>query len=643
MDGLAEDDWRRAVTEHATTRGGRQQRSSASLLAPIADRSALAEHLLQQWGFGLISAMQVQTLASLGVLDIRRARGRPPAMLEKLASLGTNGKRSEHVRRDLVAYVQTFLATPSALSVPIPLRILKGPDAGCHLMDQSFLEPHRWFAYLFEQFREEFFARFVGHQGAIENFWRNVREDDPRRVGHPAFSRPDLLTHGIPIAVYGDGVPCTKKGSLDCSGWESLVTDLTDSISKIQFITGYMTNAAVQGDDTLDDTKRAVWKPIVSSLLALEGGAWPFRDWQDEEFGADSLDFLNKGLPLAGGYYCIVWAVKGDTDWKINSLGMPGHWSSANPCLNCQADFSDGPLSIRNIDPNAAWKTTTFHDHADWRAYCHEKDKPVHPLFLPRPEGGLGLSVSMVFGDVLHCVDLGVSLHVCGNVLWHFCFTDLLPGRNPQEKLYRIWAEIDGEYSSQQTSTTLGGLHLHNFCDPASPGSDYPLLKVKAAEARHLVPILSVIWARHCREDIEYEQHISRVLGHLTTFYRRVDWKDERGCHPRYLPNDVVDELQAAIDKCLAHYCFLRGQALAMTPRRLLWNFVPKHHHWWHLGQESRWMSPRLTWTYNNEDWVGHMSLIGGACRHAVIPAKRSGPIVQNYILGSCMRTLFRE
>lgn len=639
-----EEDWRRAILEHASSRGGPHQRSSASASGQprTGVRSALAEHLLVQWAFGLFSARQVQSLASMAVADISAAGGGALVDLQKLAGFGGGGSSAEHCRRDLVEYVKTLIVAPSTMLAKLPLQILKGPESGAHLLDQCYMEPHRWFAFLWENFRQQFFERFIGPPGAIESFWKGVRLDDPRRKCTPGIGRPDLHTRGIPIAVYGDGVPCTTKGSLDCIGWESLTCCESPSMTRIQFISAFMTNAAVKEGDSLPPTKKEIWKPIVPSFLSLESGRWPAQGPRGEDLDKASLDFLNRGAALAGGYYCIIWVVKGDTEWKCNSLGLVGHWGSAHPCISCKAELADGAMSYRNVSPGAPWKTTLHHDYDSWRAFSEAMGKDPTIFFLPRSEGGLGLANCHVFGDILHCVDLGVALHVCGNVLWHLCYTDMLPGAHPPSKCKAIWGEILAEYKRQHVHDKIDSLSIHRFCDSDRPAADYPVLKAKAAMARKLVPVLQVVWQKHCR-DSEYEQHVQRVLDNLKIFYDCVSARSESDEYPLHLPAGVVLQLQQAVDRCLAHYAFLSGQCLGMSPRRLLWNFVPKFHHFWHLGQEAKLQSPRLSWTYANEDWVGHLSCMGESCRHAVIPAKRSSSIVTNWVLGTCLQIFFAE
>ena len=58
--------------------------------------------------------------------------------------------------------------------------------------------------------------------------------------------------------------------------------------------------------------------------------------------------------------------------------------------------------------------------------------------------------------DSLHVVDLGVGMHVCGNVLHLLCY-DVLPN-TPAASMQFVWKEIDRLYHVKKhiTISTLG-------------------------------------------------------------------------------------------------------------------------------------------------------------------------------------------
>ena len=52
------------------------------------------------------------------------------------------------------------------------------------------------------------------------------------------------------------------------------------------------------------------------------------------------------------------------------------------------------------------------------------------------------MNIYMSFEDELHCMSLGVSQHILGNVLWHLVYTGIMGVGRPVEKMARIWGRI---------------------------------------------------------------------------------------------------------------------------------------------------------------------------------------------------------
>ena len=123
-------------------------------------------------------------------------------------------------------------------------------------------------------------------------------------------------------------------------------------------------------------------------------------------------------------------------------------------------------------------------------------------MFKTFEEGGLGMHVLSQYKDTLHVVDLGVSMHVAGNVLWLLVF-ELLQ-QDPQRNMAQVWGEVQLLYKERETSAQFSFIGIKNFCKEDSPGSTYPLLKGKGADILHLIPILLTIWRRFCLLIIAY-------------------------------------------------------------------------------------------------------------------------------------------
>jgi hypothetical protein len=271
----------------------------------------------------------------------------------------------------------------------------------------------------------------------------------------------------------------------------------------------------------------------------------------------------------------------------------------------------------------------------DFEHHCHDKGKVLHPLFQAPADGGMGLSVFGRCKDGLHVADIGVTQHVNGNVLWHLIYTDMVGG-GPDQNMTTVLGMINEEYRTNDVKYQFGEITQSLFCDPSKPAASFPETGGKAAENRHLVPVLLTIWRRYRRAGRDYEETIERVLECLADFYQILDFRDDAGEHPMFLPVAQVRALRVCIDKLLVFYTSLTR--IAGRAKKLLWNLTPKFHYMWHLGLESEFLTPRLVWNYANEDWVGRMSTIGCSTRHGLVAAKRSGKIAEKWCMGLALR-----
>ena len=77
---------------------------------------------------------------------------------------------------------------------------------------------------------------------------------------------------------------------------------------------------------------------------------------------------------------------------------------------------------------------------------------------------------------------------------------------------------------------------------------------------------------------------------------------------PRWWDDEYHAKFVQVIDSFLQYNVLPNNLYLEMKPPRLAYNVVPKNHHLWHLGSESRFMNPRCYWVYKNEDYMGKIS-----------------------------------
>ena len=293
-------------------------------------------------------------------------------------------------------------------------------------------------------------------------------------------------------------------------------------------------------------------------------------------------------------------------------------------------------MAWNNFSPQAEWKTKWFATFEGFVRHCSMLSKPIHQLFHPLEQGGLGIHPMRSYMDSLHVVDLGVAMHLCGNVLHLLCY-DVLPGTTAAN-MSSVWQEVSRLYGDRDTSSQFAHLDLRSFCDPAKPHAGFPLLKGKGAQIRHLAPILALIWRQHIRPDNRYDMHVEKVLDNLVLFYRCLDFTDSKGLHPFHLPQQIAQRLLKHVDQFLWHYFFLAEDSLRRVPAKCLWSIVPKHHYFWHLAMQANDLNPRMSWCYANEDVVGNIAIIGMSCRHGQVAATRSKSLMAKYIMGIILR-----
>jgi len=147
------------------------------------------------------------------------------------------------------------------------------------------------------------------------------------------------------------------------------------------------------------------------------------------------------------------------SDWRP-SLVCRGVWDAQGGFCNC--DMHD-EIPFNDFRPEAKWKSTCFSAAEMAEKYSHElfAVPGLHPLKL--------------YLDILHTLDLGVSCHVCGNILWEI-LEDHLEEPSREGRLASLNKMIVEEYNALGTpaSQRVGLLKISNI---GGSSSVYPLLK----------------------------------------------------------------------------------------------------------------------------------------------------------------------
>ena len=167
-----------------------------------------------------------------------------------------------------------------------------------------------------------------------------------------------------------------------------------------------------------------------------------------------------------------VYCITGDLEWYCQEFNFP-YAMCDHPCPWCHADMHD-EIPVFDFRTCAKWRKT-IKSEAEMEMY-------EHPLFqVP------GLNSQAIFLDPMHTVDLGVSMHVVGSVLWDL-IEDKMEGSNRPARCVALNRLITQAYNDlgAPASDRVGVLKLTDIGDSTT---EFPVLKhCKARKVRYLVP-----------------------------------------------------------------------------------------------------------------------------------------------------------
>ena len=217
----------------------------------INTRCIFAERLLEDYLFGHIQAVQVQAYAALVEdMDIKND------LLHTLAEFGSRGKHASNVNQQLKDFIKTYVPAPKASEMQLRMQITKGEDRGEQTLPHFWMPIHVWLWWLYSYAYQAFLDRMVGPAGALLDFWSKVDPADPRLEQIPRGKRrwEILSKFCIPIIIHGDGVPCTKRNSLEGISFQStpaLRNKFLNTLESIFYISGLFKKACVGDDEDL--------------------------------------------------------------------------------------------------------------------------------------------------------------------------------------------------------------------------------------------------------------------------------------------------------------------------------------------------------------------------------------------------------
>ena len=243
----------------------------------------------------------------------------------------------------------------------------------------------------------------------------------------------------IALGFHGDGVPYKKAAHKEAST-EVLSWNLLRDLDGERFMFAdihheFLCSCGCRGRHTFD-ALLDVW---VWSMLALLDGHHPRQ--RHDQGPLDDLRVSRAGRPL--GFHGVLMQARGDWAWFNQVLNF-SNWNSTAICWRCQAT-RDGPLTYKNCGPRAAWR---FARYAPGEFLEHQVQEALNPSPLFACPG---FAVEQVSIGALHCMDLGVTQDVLGNVFWEALHQSGLPGRSAKERCKALWVKLQRYYQEHKS------------------------------------------------------------------------------------------------------------------------------------------------------------------------------------------------
>ena len=120
-------------------------------------------------------------------------------------------------------------------------------------------------------------------------------------------------------------------------------------------------------------------------------------------------------------------------------------------------------------------------------------------------------------------------------------------------------------------------------------------------------------------------QHVERCYRHIDEFYDAVYRSG------LFLNDADADVATVSVDKFILHYNALT--IISAERGRPRYNFTTKLHTVYHMSIFAQWLSPKCSWTYAFEDFMGTIIKVGKACSPGTAGHKIPMKIMEHYML----------
>jgi hypothetical protein len=234
----------------------------------------------------------------------------------------------------------------------------------------------------------------------------------------------------------------------------------------------------------------------------------------------------------------------------------------------------------------------------------------------------------------MHVFDLGISQYFLGGLLEDML--EEVPGSNKAARMISLNQLLDATQKNLEVPAALRTPNL----EPSqfqSAAAQYPVLKrVKARRTRQLVHT-AVDMLQSLTIDSDYRGLRFEAALKLSEVTRIVE--DCKDWHMDSAKARILLDSYTAF----ARMCTWLSKHHLREHNRFRYHFTIKFHVAFHLCEQVQYLSPRLTWNYGSESFVGNIASLAQASCAGTRPSILSHSLVRKYnvALGLLLADLF--
>ena len=322
-----------------------------------------------------------------------------------------------------------------------------------------------------------------------------------------------------------------------------------------------------------------------------------------------STDKQRKGKTGQLGFRALLLQARGDWAWFKEIFAFPS-WSAHSICWKCHANNSD--CHFCNFGKNANWRTRR-RTSAQFFANLIAQGLAISPIFdCP------GFKLAFVVIGILHCLDLGVSPKILGNIMYE-AMQRICVGRNQKQRAHALEQLCRHYYKRAHPSSCIQTLTYEMVKQPKKG----PKLRTKGGETRGLIAFgLELTQRMVDHEDNEYTRTMHSMMQALFNVYM-------------FISEDNYDAVTTAeyCRKCCILYGSLSRHAQTGSNTAKQWTISPKFHMFQELFeyQGIELMNPRCFWEYKDEDFVGFIAMFACSKGGPNLAATMAQRTIQRY------------